>query len=180
MLKRIGHYMYSKANKLYFSLKFILLVNKEAEKIYIFDIDNTIANTWPSFLQSYETLEERLSSLAVFHKMREHILDISSKGNKVIFLTARPYKTYSLTFTWLKNLGLIENKYDLFLVSKPLEKIDLLKKTNKEVYFYDDMTYNHEKGEIKYYENEIRLLGQLSYVKYYGLSDINKIHEGLE
>ena len=101
MLKRIGHYMYSKANKLYFSLKFILLVNKEAEKIYIFDIDNTIANTWPSFLQSYETLEERLSSLAVFHKMREHILDISSK---VIFLTARPY---NLTFTWLKNLELI-------------------------------------------------------------------------
>ena len=171
--------MYSKANKLYFSLKFILLINKEAEKIYIFDIDNTIANTWPSFLQSYSTLEERLLSLAVFHKMREHILDISSKGNKVIFLTARPYNTYSLTFTWLKNLGLIKNKDDLFLVSKPLEKIDLLKKINKEVYFYDDMTYNHEKGEMKYYENEIRLLGQLSYVKYYGLSDINKIHEGL-
>lgn len=41
------------------------------------------------------------------------------------------------------------------------------------------MTYNHEKGEMKYYENEIRLLCQLSYVKYYGLSDINKIHEGL-
>ena len=54
-------------------------------------------------------------------------------------------------------------------MSKPLEKIDLLKKINKEVYFYDDMTYNHEKGEMK--------LGQLSYVKYYGLSDINKIHE---
>lgn len=178
-MKRLVHYFYRFYFKIYFTNKFKKKIKNSENKVYIFDIDNTIANTWPSFLQSYYTLEERLLSLAVFYKMREYILDISSKGNKVIFLTARPYKTYSLTFTWLKNLGLIENKNDLFLVSSPLEKIDLLKKINKKVYFYDDMTYNHEKGEMKYYENEIRLLGQLSYVKYYGLSDINKIHEGL-
>lgn len=125
-MKRLVHYFYRFYFKIYFTNKFKKKIKNSENKVYIFDIDNTIANTWPSFLQSYSTLEERLLSLAVFHKMREHILDISSKGNKVIFLTARPYNTYSLTFTWLKNLGLIENKYDL--VSKPLEKIDLLKK----------------------------------------------------
>lgn len=175
MLKRIGNYLSNKVNKLYFSLKFILLINKEAEKIYVFDIDNTIANTWPSFLQGYSTMEERLLSLAVFYKMREYILDISSQGSKVVFLTARPYSTYNLTFLWLNSLGLIKNKNDLFLVLKPLEKIDLLKKIHKEVNFYDDMTYNHEKGDMKYYENEIRLLKQLSHIKYYGLNEINKI-----
>lgn len=55
-----------------------------------------------------------------------------------------------------------------------------IKKNKQRVYFYDDMTYNHEKGLMKYYEDEIKLLGQLSHVKYYGLSEINKILEGLE
>ncbi len=54
--------------------------------------------------------------------MRKYILRLK---NCVIYLTARQYFYCNLTFNWLRDM-------DLFLVSKPMEKIKL-------VVFYDDM-----------------------------------------
>jgi len=178
-MKRIIYFLYSKYYKIYFTRKFKKQLAKEYSDIYIFDIDNTIANTWPSFLQGYNSLEDRLSSLAIFYNMRNHILQLISLDKKILFLTARPYLAYELTFKWLDSMGIIKDKEDLFLVSKPYEKVELLKNIkNKNIFFYDDMTYNHEKGEIKYYDKEIKKVNSLAHIKYFDVGKINKIIEG--
>jgi len=178
-LKRIIYFLYSKFYKIYFTRKFKKQLTKVSSEIYIFDIDNTIANTWPSFLQEYETLEDRLSSLAIFYNMRNYIIELKNNGQDILFLTARPYSSYNLTFQWLESIGLIKDEDCLFLVSKPNEKIQLLKSIkNKKIFFYDDMTYNHEKGEIKYYEKEIKKVNSLAHIKHFDVEKINKIIEG--
>jgi len=167
-LKKILKYFYFFVYQKYFEFKFIKIF-KEYNEIYIFDIDNTIADTWPSFLLGYSSLNERLSGLAIFYNMRNFILKLKKQNKKIIYLTARPYKTYNLTFSWLKSNGLIENKKDLILVSEPAEKVSLLKKLEREnniVHYYDDMSYNHENGEVKYYINEIDKIKKLKNIKY--------------
>lgn len=178
-MKKLVYFLYNKYFQFYFKIKFHKQINTRDKEIYIFDIDNTVANTWPSFLQEYKTLEDRLSSLAVFYNMRNYILNIKYSGSKVFFLTARPYSTYNLTFKWLNDMGLIETKKFLFLVSKPYDKVKMLKQVkNKKIFFYDDMTYNHEQGEIKYYKNEIKQLKKIQNIEYFDVKFINKIIGG--
>lgn len=178
-MKRIIYFIYNTIYKLYFVNKFKKELSKVKSDIYIFDIDNTIANTWPSFLLGYTDQKERLSSLAIFYNMRKHIMELKAMNKEIFFLTARPYTVYNLTYKWLESMDIIDDKNKLFLVSKPYEKIELLKKfPNKKIIFYDDFTYNHEKGEMKYYQSEINEVDVLSNVKYNDVEKINKIIEG--
>ena len=126
--------MYKKIKKKIFkllnSIKFytIIMLNKN-KKIFIFDLDNTIANTWPSFLQNYKNDFERLQSLSVFFNMKKYIDGVSNEDNIVIILTARPYWSYKITQEWLLQNDI---KFSaLILVASPIDKIKLLKKSKR-------------------------------------------------
>lgn len=147
--------------------------------IYIFDIDNTIADTWPSLIVKYHNEKSRLLNLPFFQKIKEILLRLDSDKNvKLIFMTARHYRYFFITYRWLKNLGLSVNYKDVIIVSNPAEKLWLLKriKTNKLVYYFDDLSYNHENGEIKFYHQEIKDLENLPFICHIGYHKIKEIH----
>lgn len=163
--------------KKYFTFKFKNVIAKNKE-VYVFDIDNTIANTWPSFLSDYQDDLERLSKLSIFFNMRNYIMKEKDSGKKIIYLTARPYKSYITTLKWLNGVGLIDSYGDLFLVECPMDKVLLFKGIKNNVRYFDDLTYNHENGVFKYYNVEIDEIKSLSNVVYMDYFEINKIVEG--
>ena len=160
---------------IYFYLKYFFLVYFR-KRIVIFDIDNTIADTWPSFLEKYKNERERLNNLKPFKNIVKLVLNYSEAGNEVIFLSARDYKFYKLTKKWITN-NCIKN-FQLILVSNPYEKLILLKIfKDKDIIFYDDLSHSHEKGFILFYDdvfNEIKKLKKIKHVGYKELLNLQK------
>jgi hypothetical protein len=156
-----------------------------SKNIYVFDIDNTLADTWISFHNYDDRVQhfERLSTLAIFINMYNIIKKIVlSKGNTIIYLTARDFRDYNVTFKWLFNNNIEVNYRNLFLVPGAYYKlkfIRLLIKRNHTITYLDDLSYNHEKGQIQYYQkiiNELDLL-PIRYIDYFKIQQIN---EGIE
>ena len=136
-------------------------------RVIIFDIDNTVANTWPSYLKKYKNEKERLSSLKPFKNIVKLILNYNKKGDKIIFMSARDYRFYKLTKTWVEK-NCIKN-FELILVSNPHEKLRLLKIfKNKNIIFYDDLSHSHKKGFVLFYEDILKELTKLKYIKHIG------------
>lgn len=160
--------------KLYF--KSIFCKYKNYDSVCIFDIDNTIANTWPSFNKVYKNTNERLLSLEVFSPMIEKVHHYYKTGHQVLFLTARSYRSFYITKKWLKKHGIY--KSNLIIVNNPMEKIELIKSLNKSIIYYDDMSYNHENGEVKFYDECIREIDKMKNIKYYGYKEIRQMQEG--
>jgi len=132
-----------------------LLINK-AERIFIFDIDNTLANTWPSLTYNINSRKERLSGLSVFINMRFLIRQIiQDKKNKVIFLTSRNNYDLFVTCNWLRSVGINCSIFDVIIVGNPKTKIRYIKSVvrfyNQQLIYIDDLTYNHERGNMKKY-----------------------------
>jgi hypothetical protein len=160
---------------------FKIISLRYCKNIYIFDIDNTLADTWISFHNYDEGKQhfERLNTLAIFINMRKTLDDVSSnKENTIIFLTARNFLDYNVTFKWLRNNSIGVNFGNLFLVpnaSSKLKFIRYLIKGNYNITYLDDLSYNHENGEIQYYQsliNEIDLL-PICYINYFKIQQIN-------
>jgi len=167
--------------KLYFHTIFKRKIHTcNAKTIYIFDIDNTLADTWPSFnIYRVKTTRKRLLSLAIFINMRNLILKVmnSTGSRKVIFLTARSYLSYLLTYYWLKTNAISVELFDIIIVNTPDEKVQLIQQLSKQkmVVYFDDLSYNHENNEVKFYEQEINEFKKLK-IKYYDYIWINKFN----
>ncbi len=160
---------------IFFLLTYILLIYKK-KRLIIFDIDNTLADTWPSFLENYDSDKERLTNLKPFKSIVKIVLNYESEGNKIIFMSARPYFCYKLTKNWL--VRNCTKDFDLILVSNPFEKLKLLKLfRDKEIIFYDDLSHSHEKGFIAYYEDVLRELSNLNNVKHIDYSKLQYLQK---
>jgi hypothetical protein len=174
-IRKYARYLYFKISFLIFYISFLKYTFRK-KKIVVFDIDNTIANTWPSLLCKYKSEEDRLISLPVFDKVVEVVKSHIATGEKIIFLTARDYRQYFVTLKWLKNIGF--SNVNLVMVSKPLEKIFLLSKIpQKNILLYDDMSYNHEKGCVQFYEKEIYLISQMKNIKHFDYNYLTKLND---
>ena len=159
---------------IFFSIFHFFVLRKK--KIIIFDIDNTIADTWPTHNGKFKSEYVRLVSIPVFDKIikiaNKHILN----GERVVFLTARDYKYYFVTLKWLSEIGF--PSANLVMVSKPSEKINLLKSIQtKNVILYDDMSYNHERGLVKFYTKEINEVLKMKNVEYFGYDFLIKLQK---
>ena len=144
-------------SSLYFLAKFFcsILFNRN-KRIFLFDIDNTVANTWPSFTNNFKSRRKRLLGLSVFINMRALICQIiKDKNNKVIFLTSRRFYDLFVTFKWLRSVGINITIFDVIIVN-PKTKIQLIQNAikffNPQLFYIDDMTYNHENGKMKTYK----------------------------
>ncbi len=158
-----------------FYYKIILNRNK---KIYIFDIDNTIAHTWPSLLVKYGSERERLLSLSVFVNMRKFIIDLKKKNYITLFMSHRSYLSYGSTKTWLNEIGLSTKWNELILVDSVNKKVNLIENASNrgiEITFIDDLSHGHEFGKVIFYEKEIKTLKKLP-IKYFGADFINEIN----
>jgi hypothetical protein len=168
----------------YFKLRFrrFLKSNGAGGRVYLVDIDNTLADTWPS-LQHYVYRNERhrYQSLSVFIGMRNYILSKLRNHDRVVFLSARGYFNYRTTQQWLVSCGILAD--ELILVANAFEKlfyVHALISGGLEVIYVDDLSYNHEYGEVRLYDDLICSLNKLP-ITYMGIEQItliNSVYEG--
>ncbi|NQX37798.1 hypothetical protein SAMN05421820_103202 [Pedobacter steynii] len=144
--------------------------------VYIVDIDNTLADTWPSLQELVHPNEQdRYRSLSVFLGMRKFIL-CKRKSAKVIFISARSFLSYQSTQEWLRSCGL--DGCDLILVARAADKMYFIKtliSSGLKVVCVDDLSYNHEHGEMKLYHELIQELNELPLI-YLGIKEIELIN----
>ncbi len=147
--------------------------------IYFVDIDNTIANTHPTLLDSDLSDKERLLSLECIMPMVDLIIRNQSHNRVFIFITARSYFNYEVTRKWLRINGLPNNHGNVILVKDAKHKVDLIASTYvaHRTIVIDDMSYNHELGTVKFYDRQIYILKQLK-LKYLDHHFIHKVVDG--
>lgn len=161
----------------YYFLNFKMLLNSEHKNINVFDLDNTLADTYPYIKTSINHLE-----LPAHKGMTELLKDKIADNQLCIILSARNYKITSNTKKWLEiNIGSKKN-IPLFLVPRAEDKLPYLMFADKKfenVFYYDDLSYNHENGEVKFYQDVIESIKQTS-IHYYGYDEINIINQKRE
>lgn len=156
----------------YFKLIFSFFIKKSNSCYVVIDIDNTIADTWKVL--------NKLTDLKYYEfipTLDGTIREIEEKyvGVPRIFLSNRNILTYSATCNWLLKNQLIDYKKDLLiLTSYPEQKLYYLKQLankNAQIYYYDDLSYNHENGEVEYYSDVISEVKKIN-VRYFDYSHI--------
>lgn len=168
---------------LYFKYRFRRSIKNtvQNQEIYLVDIDNTLADTWPSLRDYvYRNENHRYGSLSIFIGMRNFILDKTRTRQKVIFISARSYLDYFSTRKWLAANGL---KADcVVLVRRAEDKLDYINELlsrGVSVVYIDDLSYGHEFGVMKLYEKVILKLKEMP-IKYLGVKEIELINSAYE
>ena len=165
--------------KLYYFLWFrsVLIAHKRAQ-IVIFDIDNTLANTWPTYHMNFACKKERLRQIQPFPRMIQLVQEYYQKGASVFFISARRYRDYWITRQWLIDQKIYNG--NLIIVNSPEEKIKFLQIASHHgwVEYYDDLSYNHENGEVKFYERCIEQVYMTPNVRYYDYHQIRRLQVG--
>lgn len=147
---------------------------KDNGRVIVLDIDNTLANTWPELLKSDPVDFQKIPVLMGSKKY----LEDNYPNHRRIFLTARPLSSFKVTYRWLKLNNFWKKGSFLATVSKVEEKVSYLHNLlncNFEIIYIDDLSFNHENGEVLFYDaviDEIKLL-PLVYYDYGFISKIN-------
>ena len=158
--------------------------------VYVFDIDNTISNSFPSLIDRKKTIPifrlitetYRVLRLPFFKNMVFIVKNrIKRKNSIVFFLSARHPLLWLPTYlSLIYRIGFI-NPRNLILVRNTLKKIkvfellnDMFK--NRKIRVIDDLSYNHENGEIKYYEKVISFCVKNKSIIYFDKKVIDKIN----
>ena len=151
-----------------------------APRYFFFDIDNTLADAWPSFLIPWKSQQERVASLAVFMGMHRWVSSLQQyPNNKIFFITARSYTTWLITRNWLRSNGLNATWSNTIITNSPEEKLGIIRQTTapgNHVYWIDDLSYNHEHGEVRYYSHLIERIKETR-IRYFGASTIKHINQ---
>lgn len=164
IIKYITTLIYVPFLLMYFKL--VLFVSRKKKFVFV-DIDNTIANTWP-YLNRAIPLNVVYKDVPPFLQMVNLIQSIEfEKDNLIVFLSARNPRYYNITKKWLNQNGF--RSFLLLLVPSVNNKITVIKLVSRKkvVVFFDDLSFNHEAGDIKYYENIIHDIKQMENVKYF-------------
>jgi len=163
-------------NIILFCKLLIFISLRRTSKIYFVDIDNTLSDTWPTINNdNYTSEHERLKSLPIFIGMKKYLSkEVTNNKNLLVFLSARNYKFYSITYEWLISNGF--NNFCLILVNSAYEKpffitTFLLKKYDKVI--IDDLSYNHENKNLLFYADVIKIYKNLNYIDFYEINKIN-------
>jgi len=153
---------------------FYALKNAE-RRLVIYDIDNTIADTWRQLGLSKNEPSKLYRNLLFFPSMLKRIQeDYNGPSNRILFFTVRPIGTWLITLRWLMRHKLPVKWHDLFFFSSPTHKIDLLEclvKKGYEIIFIDDLSYNHENGNVLFFVEEIKRVQNMPLI-YKGLTEI--------
>lgn len=171
-------YIFSPIINIFFYFKFIIFFKKTNSMSYvILDIDNTIAKTW----QAIHTLKKP-SNYEALLPLNGTIKEIKLKHNNTpkIFISNRNITAYKATLKWLLKYNLINTNKDLLiLTSYPYQKLKYIRylasKYNKMIYYYDDLSYNHENGNVKFYSNLIKEIENMD-INYFDYHHIKKIN----
>jgi len=109
--------------------------------------------------------------------MIQLVSDYYHQGACVVFITARRYQDYWITRKWL--MDQLIYKSNLIIVNSPEEKLKFIRLASQhgKVDYYDDLSYNHENGEIKFYEECIQQVHNIPNVNYFDYYQIKKLQD---
>ncbi|EDM38337.1 hypothetical protein PBAL39_01942 [Pedobacter sp. BAL39] len=178
-MKRLVKNLYYFLGRFFFKARFRKLIRKLGRhtEVYLVDIDNTLAHTWPSLQQRHYSAEnKRYRSLPIFIGMRSYLLEKMHQGQPLIFLSARSYLNYRVTCQWLSGNGLPGR--NVILVADPQEKLEYITELlcrGLKVVYIDDLSHGHEFGNVNLYEDLILDLKALP-VAYLGIKEISLIN----
>lgn len=150
-LKSLAYFFWDKKQKWVFRRLAVL------EELYIFDIDNTLTINLIGEKVDHANPNPR-------SEMIDHVRSLISEGQAVIFLSARDFRAYSNTKKWLGEQQIWSGSRGLFLVKSASAKLPYLQiaiARHHKVTFVDDMSFNHENGQIKYYDQVVEEISKL-------------------
>jgi FMN phosphatase YigB (HAD superfamily) len=143
-------------NYIFFNLlKYEKIKNNE---VYIFDLDNTLADTWPTLKADFESEYDRILNIEPINNIVDIFNEFNFNNKDVYILSARSYDKYFVTKSWLKKNTNFRKFNRLILVPNVTDKLNILKKINRfyiKIYYYDDLSYNQENGETLFYRDVI-------------------------
>jgi hypothetical protein len=165
-----------KVLRLYYHQRFKRLVVQAKSPIVLLDIDNTLADTWPSLLSNNLNSKERHKRLKPLTPVIKYIQSYYPSSHYTwVYLTSRKYQLINVTKNWLLNFDMQVNN-NVILVQSPKEKIELINQYIKSASIYfDDLSYNQEKGELYFYSKEIEAIRKNNLITYFGYQEIQNI-----
>lgn len=163
--------------KLWFTTLFLLKTRcgPRRQRLIMFDIDNTLADSWPSLLiNTWSDQNQRLRHLAVFLRMRRLVLALQqSPFNHVVFITARSNFSWRCTHAWLASIGIRVNPWAVIITRTADDKLDLIRAAKAPVvYLVDDLSAEHETGQVVIRNDLIEQIQRLP-VRYFGKDQID-------
>jgi hypothetical protein len=163
--------------KLWFTALFLLQTRcgPHRRRLILFDIDNTLADSWPSLLiNSWSDQNQRLRYLAVFLRMRRLVLALQqSPFNRVVFITARSNFSWRSTSNWLSSIGIRVKPWAVIITRTADDKLDLVRAARAPVvYLVDDLSAGHETGQTLIRHDLIEEIRRLP-VRYYSKDQID-------
>lgn len=164
------------SDKFFFILfKYKISILNNFDEVVIFDLDNTLLDTYP--LLNFMGLNDVFRNVNIHSGMMSVFHEYSKKNVFLFILSSRKINYYGITNQYL--IQKLNTKVPFFLVSKPLKKIIFFHycaKLFKKVTLYDDLSYNHENGEVKFYHDIINEVKKLP-ISYFGYWEILKINQ---
>jgi hypothetical protein len=189
----------------FFRNKFLRAFQTAHKAFWVVDIDNTIAATAEKLTPQYRlehpyhTQYQRLMAIEPLEGMR-HLLATKPAHTRLIFFSARSYDVYWTTQKWLKQHGFWQPDATLILVHRMLMKPQYFEKLlfpnsqpdthnpqlithnskntppQYDITFFDDLSYNKERGELKFFDEAIAATQKLP-IQYIGYDELLKINE---
>lgn len=146
------------------------------KNIIVFDIDNTLADTWPSLKSPVFSNQYKFyRKLSLIDNARYLVEESHLKGYFIFFISARSPRYWFSTKSWLHEKFNIRS-FSLRLVPIVKMKINYWEKISKynKLIVVDDLSYNHENNNVKFYKSEIDYLSNNININYFGYYDIQK------
>ncbi len=146
-------------------------------RVLVLDIDNTIADSWPTLVAPSVDERQRLSTLALLPGMKAHTFDRAQRrGDLVVFLSHRSLRWWLVTWRWLRAHHMSVSPLCLWCVPGAEHKVELLATlcAHHEVEVWDDLHHLHETGTAQAYRSVIEALESLP-LEYHGVRDIEAV-----
>jgi hypothetical protein len=153
----------------------------------------------PQYKDAFRSQSDKMMDLAPFPSMQQLFQNVPPR-TRVIFLTARQYIRYFVTKRWLKKHGFEQADSVLVLVERMRDKAPLLenvlknyfekkgtpqyqsdfdpflmlnnsKSTTYPIVYFDDLSYNHENGEVLFYDDVINAVQKMP-IQYVGYEEL--------
>lgn len=152
----------------------------------------------PQYKNVFRSQSDKMMDFDPFPSMQRLFQDIPPR-TRIVFLTARQYIRYSVTKRWLQKHGFLKADSVLVLVERMKDKAILLEAVLKTfeqkvppqyksdfyafsdlnnsesmiypIIYFDDLSYNHENGEVLFYEDTIKAVEKMP-IRYIGYAEL--------
>lgn len=153
----------------------------------------------PQYNAQFRSVSDRMISFEPFETMQKRFKTVPPR-TRIVFFTARQYIRYWVTKRWLKQYGFEQANSVLVLVEKMDDKPILLasvvknyfdkktppqylsdfepqmdimpsESTNYPIIYLDDLSYNHENGEVLFYQNALKAVQKMP-IRYVGYDEL--------